>query len=137
MTVNTLSGINKDGQVFGYSFHQFEGQTPGGIRTELRRIVRPGVDGTAFWRIGDRAAPFQLQSLSDSLNVSVAQATMEGYRRVVGVDAVTLVHSSKYWSVVVLDLQEVTIRAVASSSGGFNVGPAAIIVANWTMEVVT
>ena len=112
----TLSGLND------------RGEPPPIPRPLLLPIVRPGVDGAGFVRLGNQAEPAQLYSAVDVATSAAADVLYIAYRSLIGEDPVDIVWRDVSWSALhatvfqILDVRLLNCRRLAAASGGLNGG---------------
>lgn len=111
---------------------------PGGeVEIEQRR----GVDGTAFWRTGNRGRPFSLRSFVDASSILEGWSFIQGYSALKAGPLQTLrfrgVDSLGFgWLVEVLDVRPVQVRKTILSVGGLIPGSNAVVEADWQLIAV-
>ena len=93
--------------------------TPLLLAERLRDISRPGVDGSAFKKLGKRADWFELRTTSGAASAAAAKTLIETYRNLVGTLVVLVDDHNITWNnVVVLRIAEAAIRRVRTPAGG-------------------
>lgn len=112
------------------------------VREQLLTINRPGVDGTACLRTGQRSEPFQMVSGVDVLTRARLSVQYAQYANLIGRSAYTLVwqdvdfttvYNTKY---VVLDVVVIQSRYMPVQSGGLNASSTAWLDCLWTLQPV-
>ena len=112
------------------------------IREQCRPISRPGVNGVAVMRIGQRSEPFQMRSCVDVLNMSYLPIAVSAYQSMIGEKAYELTwqgieyasqFNTKY---VVLDCVVLRSCRISGSSGGLVANSTAWLEMLWTLQPV-
>jgi len=109
---------------------------------QLAVLSRPGVDGNAVWKTGERGSPFQLVSVVDAEDVDSAYSEALRYKKLIGKDPVELVKDgvemeTKFnYRVLVRNVEVIRIRATLVSSGGLVADSRAKIVCRWTLQAI-
>lgn len=116
------------------SFTFLDGQVnPLGER--LQEITRPGVDGYAYRKIGKKAEPYTMSSVTEVTSLSAEETTVDGYKDIVG----TLVtvedeRGNSHENQTVLAVQHVGTQPITSPSGGSYTNSVALIYCQWTLQ---
>ncbi len=93
--------------------------TPRLLEERLRDITRPGVDGSAFKKLGKRAEWFEIRTMSGAASAAAANTLIEGYRDLVGTLVVLVDDHNITWNnVVVLRITQAAIRKISTPAGG-------------------
>jgi hypothetical protein len=124
-----------------FEFIRFDGQPEPPAEQLDAPIQRRGVDGTGFWKTGQRGRPFVIRASVDHVNMAAAWAAVKSYRALIGEDPVSFVNDSAVWDndnwkVVVLDVHQVTRYAVLGGTGGLNPPSGAWLVCDFVLCAV-
>ena len=97
-------------------------------------ITRPGVDGVAYHKIGERSRPVNVRTIADIFGAASVKTTMAAYKAMQG----TLVtvqddFGNSFSNVMVLNVQITRARKVETVSGGLIAGDHTIEAA-WTLQ---
>lgn len=120
-----------------FYFLRLEG-VPITLRREGVPVVRPGVDGVAFYRTGYRGRPFQLRSTVDVWNGADGALALANYQAAILSAPLPLVYGNQFFDefgcrYVVMDVEPVELREVLGAVGGLNPPSTAIVSAVWTL----
>lgn len=102
----------------------------------MRGITRPGVDGSAYKKLGQRAEPFELYTMSGVTSVANARTLIETtYAALVGT-LVTLVddHNTTWNNVAVLAITSARVKKLSTIAGGTGSMTHAVFV-RWEMQL--
>ena len=129
-------------RIGGFWFLTLLGQVaPPSMRVEP--VVRPGIDGAAYWMLGRLGEPFILRSQVDAVNLAYAQDAFDQYVLLKEEGPVLLVKdgldfttATNPWIAKVLEVRLVACRAVAACVGGFNPPSLAFVEADWQLQAV-
>lgn len=112
------------------------------IREQLQPISRPGVNGVAVMRLGQRAEPFQMRSAVDVLNLSYVPNAIATYQNMIGEKAYEITwqgidfastFNTKY---IVLDCVPLRSCKISASAGGLVANSTAWLEMLWTLQPV-
>ena len=119
----------------GESVLRMIGQIEPGSGEMLQNITRPGVDGTAYRKVGKRGAPFQITTVVDLGSDAAVKAAVSTYKGLQGT-LVTLVteNSGTYTNVAVLAVREVGTRMVLTPVGGVS-GGSHLLTCQWVLQM--
>lgn len=111
------------------------GQCPDTTGEQPLVLSRPGVDGVAIWKTGERGRRFELRSAVDAASMAMARNLFDAYKRSVGGDPVPLVWAGLMvpYLVVVLDVQPIRITANLLGVGGLSPPSYGWCECNWTL----
>lgn len=103
---------------------------------ELEQIERTGVDGSAFFIKGARAAPRQIETVETFVKASTTpQAKLQAYLALKGtIVTLTDAHGTSWTNILIADVSA-TVSPVAAVSGG-TANATAMISASWTVKQV-
>jgi hypothetical protein len=112
------------------------------IREQLMPISRPGVNGVAVMRMGQRSEPFQMRSAVDVLNLNYIPIAIASYQLMIGEKAYEItwqgidfaaLFNTKY---VVLDCVPIRSCKLSCRAGGLVSGSTAWLEMLWTFQPV-
>jgi hypothetical protein len=108
------------------------------VRQSLAVVARPGVDGVAVWKTGERGKPFTIRTLVDCFNVLDGLDTWRSYRDLIGEPPQTAVWADLNFDVsnlrfFVLDVRLAANRRILASDGGLLENAGAILECDWDL----
>jgi len=111
------------------------------VREQCTPINRPGVDGTAVMRMGQRSEPFQMRSGVDMTSIATGPTAIAAYSTLIGDDPVSVVWQGIDYEIfgcryVVMDVFPLKIVRLSAKSGGLVSGATAWIEMIWTLQPV-
>ena len=105
------------------------------LGAQVEEITRPGEDGHAFVRIGDRSMPSRLISFRDEESAADVQTRIAWYKEFEG-DLADIVDGlgNIYSNVLIRKVEVLEARAVGTVSGGLTAAPTHILRCAWEVQ---
>ena len=126
-------------RIASHSFLSLKG-SPYWPTERVKPIQREGVDGTAFLLTGKAGKPFTLVSTVDVEDMEAGVNALEQYQSLVGSVCSILIGGVNYASrnkyVMVLDVQQESLHAIGTFTGGLNSPSGAVLVTRWELLAV-
>ncbi|GAG42710.1 unnamed protein product [marine sediment metagenome] len=124
-----------------YPFIRFDGSPQPPVEQLDPPIQRRGVDGSGFWKIGKRGAPFQIRAWVDHETMTAAWAAIKAYRAMVGNDPYSFeMNDQKWdddnWKVVVHRVEVADWHGLIGGTGGVNPPSGAMLVLDFLLCAV-
>ncbi len=105
------------------------------LEERLRNITRPGVDGSAFKKLGKRADWFEVRTMSGAASAAAAKTLIQGYRDLVGTLVVLVDDHDITWNnVVVLRIAQARITKIRTPAGG-TAGMTHAVFVTWELQL--
>jgi hypothetical protein len=113
-------------------------------KEECLVLSRPGVDGVAVWKTGQRGGKFTLRSAVDAADLTAARAQYAQYVASIGGDPVAVVWcdlalqtiEGEAFDVIVLDVRPVSIRKILGGVGGLHTPSLGWCECDWDLVAV-
>jgi hypothetical protein len=102
-----------------FNFISLRGE-PEPVGLEVQEVSRPGQNGHAYWEVGKRGRPFEMEGYADYTSASAAATSFDAMKGKQGQVASSLLddRGRTYFDVAVLSVEKVGIRPLAGSVGG-------------------
>jgi len=99
-------------------------------------ITRPGADGVAFRKVGQKSNPFTMTTLVDAPTFAAAEAAIEDYKRMQGtLQSVTDDLGETHPNVLVMRVEPVRLRKILQAVGDVNPdGSTCLLECRWTLQ---
>ena len=111
--------------------------TPLGIGDSCIPIQRPGIDGTAVFKTGERCKPFTLRSEIDCYHPLHASVLYYNYRQIIGATVDMAWHGIPWTGelsrVIVLDIEQPEILRLIGGVGGLSWPSFGYLKCNWKL----
>lgn len=101
----------------------------------LEIVIRRGRHGAAFWRMGNHPKPFQLFTIEDVLNMTVAKTQFVAYKALQGLNPQTVIHNGQTLdqTCMVIHVKESrSPKQLANAVGGLVAGNV-LLFATWVL----
>ena len=123
-----------------FEFISLDGN-PGVLQEQVDLIHRPGTDGALIRLRGKHPIPFQLVSRVDAEDVAHGRELLGKYRDLIGEPAVPMIWAdapiaSEGAKVSVLNVSQLSLRSIATATGGLNPPSGAWLEAAWILLLV-
>ena len=124
-----------------FAFLEIQGNIEA-LKQEPLVLARPGVDGNAVWRTGQRSNRHTIRTRVDAYNVRSCEDFYALYCDLIGADPVDIMRAGVQLSPhgclwAVLDVRKVAIRAHVGGSGGLHPPSYGWIDCDWDILAIT